>query len=379
MFDSDFRKILLIGLTSRLLVFTSAIIGSIVIGTNPLPGIFDINLPIVNLFSRWDGGQYAAIAVSGYASGNNPLVAQWAWFPLYPFFMGIVARLFFVILTQFEAAMLAGFLISNSLFFVSLMIFYKLSEKILKDKKLALLSSLFFAFWPGSLFYSCIYSESLFMTFALGAFYFLEKEKTIESTLLGFLAALTRSNGFLVAIPFLYQGLKKKNLKIIIQLVIFSLPYLLFTLFGYFSTGVFPVREIVINQYWGKQDFLLVQLAQIEQGYALLFFIEFCLILLPFAYLFSSKELLVNVFSLGLKGDWEDAKYYGYSLIQLVIVLVYSIIRNIHRYAIPMLPLYWVFAILWNKKPKLGVILLILMTSLLSIGTILFSTWRFYW
>ena len=213
----------------------------------------------------------------------------------------------------------------------------------------------------------------------LGAFYFLEKEKTIESTLLGFLAALTRSNGFLVAIPFLYQGLKKKNLKIIIQLVIFSLPYLLFTLFGYFSTGVFPVREIVINQYWGKQDFLLVQLAQIEQGYALLFFIEFCLILLPFAYLFSSKELLVNVFSLGLKGDREDAKYYGYSLIQLVIVLVYSIIRNIHRYAIPMLPLYWVFAILWNKKPKLGVILLILMTSLLSIGTILFSTWRFYW
>ena len=145
MFDSDFRKILLIGLTSRLLVFTSAIIGSIVIGTNPLPGIFDINLPIVNLFSRWDGGQYAAIAVSGYASGNNPLVAQWAWFPLYPFFMGIVARLFFVILTQFEAAMLAGFLISNSLFFVSLMIFYKLSEKILKDKKLALLSSQFSA------------------------------------------------------------------------------------------------------------------------------------------------------------------------------------------------------------------------------------------
>jgi len=293
--------------------------------------------------------------------------------------MGIVARLFFVILTNFEAAMLAGFLISNSLFFVSLMIFYKLSEKIFKDKKLALLSSVFFAFWPGSLFYSCVYSESLFMTLALGAFYFLEKGKAKKSTLLGFLAAVTRSNGFLVAIPFLYQGLKKKKLSVIIQLVIFSLPYLLFTLFGYFSTGVFPVREIAVNQYWGKQDFLLVQLTQIEQGYALLFFIEFCLILLPFTYLFLSKELLVNVFSLGLKGDRKDAKYYGYSLIQLVIVLFYSIIRNIHRYAIPMLPLYWVFAILWNKKPTLGVISLVLMTSLLSIGTILFSTWRFYW
>lgn len=376
---SDYMKILLVGVASRVLVFTSAIIGSVVIGTNPLPGIYDISVPIVNLFSRWDGGQYAKIAVSGYASGTDPLVEHWAWLPLYPFLMSIVGRPFFLILAPFEAVMLAGFLISNCLFFVSLMLFYKLSEKILNHKKLAFLSSIFFAFWPGSLFYSCVYSESLFMTLALGAFYFLEKGKTIPSTLLGFLAGLTRSNGFLVAIPFLYQGLKKKSRRIIVQLLIFCMPYLLFTLFGYFSTGVFLVREVVINKYWGKQPFLLVQLAQTEQGYAILFFVEFCLVLFPFIYLFLSKELLVGVFSLGLKNNREEAKYYGYSSVLLVNILFYSIIRNIHRYAIPMLPLYWVAAILWNKTLKPGVILLVLMASLLSVGTILFSTWRFYW
>lgn len=139
-------KILLVGVASRVLVFTSAIIGSVVIGTNPLPGIYDISVPIVNLFSRWDGGQYAAIAVSGYASGNDPLAVHWAWLPLYPFFMSIVGRPFFLILAPFEAVMLAGFLISNCLFFISLMLFYKLSEKILNHKKLAFLSSLFSLF-----------------------------------------------------------------------------------------------------------------------------------------------------------------------------------------------------------------------------------------
>jgi len=92
-----------------------------------------------------------------------------------------------------------------------------------------------------------------------------------------------------------------------------------------------------------------------------------------------SKKLLVSVFSLGLKENGEEAKYFGFSLVYLIVLLFYSIVANVHRYAIPILPLYWVFAKIWNKKPKLGVISLFLMISLLVIGTILFSTWRWYW
>lgn len=340
---------------------------------------YDIQIPILGLFSTWDSGQYCIIALSGYPPGNIPLGVQWAWFPLYSFLIGDIGKIFFGVMSRIEAVMLAGFLLSNTLFFSSLFLFYKLSTKILGNKKLVLLSSIFFCFWPGSLFYSSVYSESLFMTLTLGAFYYLEKGKNAKSTLLGFLAAFTRSNGFLVAIPFLYKGFKKHNVRILIQAALVALPYLLFNLYGYFSTGLFPVQAIAFNLYWEKPPFFLLQLFEVELGYAILYFIEFCLVLVPFVYLFLSKKLLLSVFSLGLKENGEEAKYFGFSLVHVMVLLFYSIVANVHRYAIPILPLYWVFAKIWNKKPKLGVISLLLMITLLIIGTILFSTWRWFW
>ena len=364
------------------MVFISAIIAGHFIGikeASPNEYLWDIDLPLVNLFSRWDTGYYAQIAISGYPSGSNPLAMHWAWFPLFPIIMGAVGRLFFGILPAVEAVMLAGFLINNILFFVCLILFYKLTEMIFGNKKLALLSSVFFSFWPGSLFYSSVYSESLFMTLALGAFYFLEKGKEVKSTLLGFFAGLTRSTGLVLVVPYLYNFFKKRSNSSFYQVLFVSLPYLLFNFYGNIYTGVFPVQAVVFRQYWGNPSFFIVQMFEIEYYYAILFFIEFCLILVPFIYLFLSKELLVSVFSFGLKGDRKEAKYFGFSLVQLIFLLFFGIIANVHRYAIPILPLYWVFARLWIKKPKLGLISLALMISLLIIGTILFSTWRWYW
>jgi len=223
------------------------------------------------------------------------------------------------------------------------------------------------------------FSESLFMTLTLSAFYFLEKGKELHSTLLGFFAALTRSNGFLIGIPFFYNFIKKRTIASFCQVLFVFLPYLLFNLFGIIYTGIFHVSNVVYTQYWGKPSFFLFQLFDIELGYALLFSIEFCLILVPFVYLFSSKELLMDVFSFGLKGNRIDAKYYGYSLIQLLVILFFAIISNIHRYAIAILPLYWVFAKVWTKKPRIGMFFVGLMMILLIVGTVLFSTWRWYW
>jgi len=217
------------------------------------------------------------------------------------------------------------------------------------------------------------------MTFSLGAFYFLEKGKNFKSTILGFLASFTRSNGFLVSIPFLYQSFEKRNpLKLIQAFIVFS-PYLIFNIIGYFYTGVFPVHTAALFSYWGETDFLLFQLFEIDQIYGVLFSIEFCLVFVPFILLFISKKKIVDVLSLGLKGNDVKTKYLGLSVAYLFMLLFQSNIANIHRYAIPILPLYWIYAQFWDKKPKIGKILLCLMISLLVIGTVLFSTWRLYW
>ncbi len=381
-FFSGLGKILFIGLTSRLLVFVSAIVGSAIIGTRPaLPGegLWDVDLPVVNLFSRWDGGLYANIALNGYPAGNNPVSGLWCMFPLYPFLMRVFGALFYGILTPFQSVLFSGFLLSNSLFFLDLVLFYKVSEKVLMNQKLATISVAFFSFWSGSLFYSCIYSESLFMAFALGAFYFLETEKLVKSSVLGTLAGSVRSNGFLIFVPFLYNGLQKRNWRAVFQLIPLFVPYLLFNLSGYFLTGLFPVREIAYEALYGKPVFLLSQLLNWQLGYTLLFSVEILLVLVPFVWFLLSEKLAIRDFFRASNAERKDIKYWAFSLVILLMILFYSFLANVDRYAVPILPLYWVNAVIWDRHQKLGKILLLIMATILAVGSILFSTWRIFW
>jgi len=166
--SSNTGKVLLIGLSSRLLIFGAALLGSLFSTSAKIAS----TIPIINLFSQWDGGWYSQIAVFGYPAGNNPLSGNWAFFPLYPFLMRFFGTPLFGIMSFDQAVLISGFLISNILFFVSLILFYHVTKLIFGKSTLALISTVFFAFWPGALFYSTVYSESLFMTLALGAFYF---------------------------------------------------------------------------------------------------------------------------------------------------------------------------------------------------------------
>lgn len=372
-------NVVILGVASRVLVFLSAIIGTAIFGVREAAPseLWDLGLPLVNLFSRWDAGWYMIIAQFGYPVGNNPINIAWAWFPLYPITMRIMSVPFSTILPPAQAVALAGFLVSNVLFFVTLFIFFKLSETILGNKRLALVSSLFFAFWPGSLFYSCVYSESLFMTFAIGAFYLLEKERMWSATLLGFLAGLTRANGFLVAIPFLTRSIEKRSLTSAFKSFLVCSSYLLFTLFGYVMTGAFPIREIVFDQYWGKMPLLFVQLFQSGIGYGLLYTLVLLFVLLPFIYLFISKPLL-SMQTWGFRNAQREAKYYTFSFVQLGIILFYTMVSNLHRYAVIMIPMYWILAKIGTRNQAIGTALLAVLATLLSIGTILFATWRYF-
>ena len=268
MFVSEIGKVFLIGLSSRLLIFGVAFLTSVFFSSTKIVS----SIPIVNFFSQWDGAWYNQIALFGYPAGSNPLSGNWAFFPLYPFLMRVFGTPFFGLISSADAVLFSGFLLSNVLFFVSLFLFYHLTKIIFGKNSLALISTVFFAFWPGALFYSTVYSESLFMTFALGAFYLLEKGKSGKSAILGFFAALTRSSGFLVFIPFVYNGLQTRKYRTaILQTLAIFLPYLLFNVYGYFSTGLFPVREIVYNHIWGASRLTLTQVTGYQIGYTGLF------------------------------------------------------------------------------------------------------------
>ncbi len=383
------RTILSIGLASRFVVFFSAYIGYYTVGLReriPNDVMWDIGLPIVHLFNRWDSGHYINIALNWYSVGPQGPPEAWAFFPLYPAIMRVVGTPFMGFLRPDQAVAFGGFLISNVLFFVALFYFYKLSEIVLKNKELVLLSTIVFSFWPGSLFYSCTYSESLFMTLMLASLYFLEKGNTKIALILGFLVGWARPNGFIIFVPFFYKAIERRSKLLVLQSTIFFLPYLLFNLYGFVLTNIFPIREWVYAMYWHPPSVnVFIQLLDYpvpvgvpKMGYTILAFVELVFIISPVAHLLLSRERLVATLSLGLKKKHDEAKYYGFSLVLLPTILIYGGIQNLHRYAITLIPLYWLSARIARRGETAKTALMMTITTMLVVGTILFATWRFY-
>lgn len=206
---NDTYKVLIIALVSRLTVFVSSVFGFTFF--NPLATqhfVFPNNY--LNIFGHFDGDWYQKIALFGYPVINHVASGNWAFFPLYPFLILLGGTFLFgtTSIALDSSVMLAGFILSNILFFLCAILFYKLSKLLINNKKIVLISVTFFCFWGSPFFYS----ESLFMVLALSAFYLLEKGQTKTSTLAGFLAGFAHSTGFIISIPFIYIDYKPENI-----------------------------------------------------------------------------------------------------------------------------------------------------------------------
>jgi len=280
-----------------------------------------------------------------------------------------------------NAVELPGFIVSNVAFFVSIYFFYKLTKKIFKPQQIALVATAFYSFWGGAVFYSAIYSEALFMALALGAFYYLEEDKLSLAVLLGFLASFTRSDGLLICIPFLICALqsiknKSKTIKLLACSALVASPLLIFQLVGYtVAGGVFPIT-VIAHHLWPIYNSLPVQLTEIS-NYSLKTFtfyvIGLALIFLPTAYFLSrlcSRSIKNNLIQ-----DAKQLKYWAfYASTIFVILLDQSSIYSIMRYAVPMLPIYWVSAIIYTKNRLTGIVIFAVMTGMLIVGSYWFET-----
>jgi len=374
--------VLLIGLLSRLTVLVSGLVGFSFFNIFTVPRLIFPNI-YLDIFGNFDGGWYQKIALFGYPLIGHIPSGNWAFFPLYPFLMSIGGALLRGIMNipLSMAVMLAGFIISNVLFFVSVFLFYKLSKLLINNKKIVLISVAFFCFWGSSFFYSAVYSESLFMTLTLLAFYFLEKGQTKKSTIFGFFAGLARSSGFLISVPFIYNGLQTRKYRTaILQSFAIFLPYILFNVYGYFATGAFPIREVAQKLYWTSTLSYPVTQTLLNENLGLMIFftIEALVIAIPIIYYVYSEKIPFRDFVFGLNKR-KDLKYWALTLVaavMLVFVAIYSQANSIQRYAIIILPMYWVSAFIWRKNSKIGKMLLLLCMILLIIGSIIFASGR---
>jgi hypothetical protein len=153
---------------------------------------------LLTAWDRWDSGQFEAIAMHGYAHRYHA-----AFFPLYPYlerYLGFVTG----------GPFIAGLIISNVASLVLFMVLYRLVKDDFDDS-LAGRTVLYLAVFPTSFFLVAAYNESLFLCLTLLSFYSLRSGRWWLAGIFGLLAALTRSSGLFLLLPFCYEYLRQRQ------------------------------------------------------------------------------------------------------------------------------------------------------------------------
>lgn len=361
------RALLSVALVSRVFVFAVALAASSIFGVNPACiRCWDIGVPFFNLFSRWDSGYYADIAVRGYP---NLITQRWEFFPLYPILMGTFGRFLTIILgiPVTLGVHLAGFAISNLAFLGSVYYLYKLSNLVLGKAKLAFDSAFFLAIYPAGIFLSAAYSESLFLLLTFSSLYCWYSRGVAKSAALGFLAALTRPVGILLAVPYLYEALanpaRRRVLNAYVPVMSALLGFLVFMTYSQLMTGTPFANFAAEREFWNLSTHpnIIMLLAHTE--------LPKHLIIIPFLAL----SIIAVAASVLAASSHAEAAIDLYATCLLISYLVTPII-SFPRYSITLLPAYWTFS-RWSQTSWVKISLSALFLALLAIGTALFVNW----
>ena len=143
-------------------------------------------------FTKWDAAYFLQIARDGYQSESS-----FAFFPLYPLCIRLLGKYIFcwTSLSIDKCNIIAGVFISNCCFVVSVLVLWHLLKQLKVSNVIRCQSLLLFFCNPASVFFSSIYSESLYSFLAFSGMLFWERKLKGIATILFILSSSTRSNG----------------------------------------------------------------------------------------------------------------------------------------------------------------------------------------
>jgi hypothetical protein len=173
------------------------LLGYLTLGKFPVaPSIrpFPRNL-LLDGFFRWDSDWYAHIADQGYIAPAAIVAGQQrntAFFPLYP----LCVRLAKLVVGN---TWIAGLLVANLAFLAAAIILHRLVRDRLGETT-ARRAVVLLCVSPFSVFFTAMYSESLFLALALAAFYAADKRHWFWASVLAGLAGATRVTGCLLLV-----------------------------------------------------------------------------------------------------------------------------------------------------------------------------------
>ncbi|KAL1528603.1 hypothetical protein AB1Y20_009941 [Prymnesium parvum] len=195
---------------SRFLVLSLAVISDLLLPDHAPQGALHYAFaadcrvaPLLRPFTRWDSAHFLEVAQNGWRH-------EWshAFFPLYPLMTRALAALLapFTSLCTQEAFVVAGLLLSNTAFVVAACSLHELGKHVLRDAQLAHRAALLFCVAPASIFFSSLYSESVFAAATFGGLLLLELGSPWTACLVLAAGSGCRANGLLNAPLILYHA-----------------------------------------------------------------------------------------------------------------------------------------------------------------------------
>ncbi len=184
---------------TRLPILLLGALAVTIVGTVPPPAAEAVwrvsSHELANMLARWDTFYYYTIATGGYH-----------WDPAVLRHYNVVFFPIYAMLMRWGGAalgghpLLAGLIVSLAAFAGAMAVLHRLARLDVGDDdawRVVLLISTF----PYALYYSAVYTESLFLLLSVGAFYAMRRGRLGWVAICGLAAGLTRPNGFWLALP----------------------------------------------------------------------------------------------------------------------------------------------------------------------------------
>ena len=225
--------------------------------------------------THWDAQYFLHISEYGYTYENTI-----AFFPLFPVIIRQLSNLtlsmlnyisFYFHLNNFVSMhsmlIIVSVLFNNLLFIYTSKILFNLSLVVLKSQKLAFISSILFCINPASIFFSAVYSESLYCFLIFYGLLQINKNNNVLSCLIMGMTGATRSNGLINLGFVIYQYIKMrfKAKTLLMFSLVFSMgvfltiiPFVIYQMYCYVKF-CHPHREnlpLFIRQYGVSNDYV---------------------------------------------------------------------------------------------------------------------------
>ena len=195
-------------LVTRLMVLFIIFISGVMFPMRP--GLYlysDPNNILLDGLVRDDSWWYHNIVTQGYNMGDiaTGLQGNAAFFPMYPLTVKIFSALT-------GNVFLAGVIVANIAFFFALGFLFALTRREF-EQATAARTIFYFAAAPTAVFFSAMYTESLFMLFVIATFYFARRSQWDRAAVAGILASATRNTGVLMALVIALEAMHQNGFR----------------------------------------------------------------------------------------------------------------------------------------------------------------------